>query len=109
MAFTYTVASACGPLPTFHSTVEPLTKFVPVMPICSSPLPAVAVFGVRPDAPIPGCPGTAAAVTVNVSRFDVERSGFSTPITTEPAVAMRLAGTSAVNWVALTNTVASDD
>ena len=55
-----------------------------------------------------GGTGAAAAVTVNVARFELSPPGFCTVTNTGPAAVSRPAGTSAVSWVALSITVASD-
>jgi len=82
----------------FQLTVAPLTNLVPVTVRVKAGLPAWALFG---DSAVM----VGVLVTVNLSTFEAEPSGFVTVICAAPSVATSVAGMAAVSWVALTNVV----
>jgi len=84
-----------------HSTVAPETKFVPLTVSVKAEPPAVVEVGVR--LVIVGVPG---ALMENDAPDDVPAESVTVTVA-EPVLAMRLAGTAAVNWVELTNVVVS--
>jgi hypothetical protein len=98
VALTKVLARAVVP----HCTVVPASKFVPVIVKVTAPLPAGAEEGAR--LVIVG--GRATGEIVNVAPADVP-PGVITVTFAEPAVAIRLAGTAAVSWVALPKVVVS--
>lgn len=95
---TYVLAKAVVP----HCTVVPESKFAPLMVRVNAALPAVAVAGER--LVIVG--GRAAGEMVNVAPVEVLPETVTVTFA-EPAFAIRLAGTAAVSWLALTNVVVS--
>jgi hypothetical protein len=99
VALTYFVAS---PVP-FHFTVEVETKFVPATVRVNAAPPAVALEGESEVGVGDGL------LMVKVSPLDVPPPGvgFTTVTDAVPAVAMSLAGTEAVNFVALPYVVVS--
>jgi hypothetical protein len=97
VALTKVVVSAA----VFHKTLAPEANPVPVTVKVNAPLPAVVVAGLSEL-----MVGTGAASTVNVSVFEVTPPDF-TLTEAVPGLAISLAGTEAVNWVALTNAVLS--
>jgi hypothetical protein len=103
---TYVVRSTSVTLsnvPTVHRTVEVETKFVPVTVRVKAAPPAVALGGESEVAVGNGL------LMVKVRALDVPPPGvgFFTVTVAVPAVAMRLAGTEAVNFVPVTYVVRS--
>jgi hypothetical protein len=103
-----TAAVNCEPLANvveiavpFQSTVAPERNPVPFTVSVKAGPPAVAEVGFR--LVITG----AAALILKVTAADELPPGFVTTMFAVPAAAMRLAGTAAVNCVALTNVVSS--
>ena len=77
VALTYTLDSVCAPEPEFHCTTDPLTKFVPFTTSWKAAPPAVRLAG---ESVVTVGVTTAAALTVNVTMFDVAPPGFCTVI-----------------------------
>jgi hypothetical protein len=102
VALTNVVVSAVP----FHCTIEALTKFVPVAVNVNVAPPAVAEFG---EMLASVGTGLFAALIVNVCAPDAPPPGVPLKTVTldVPELAMSLAGTAAVNCVALTNVVVS--
>lgn len=94
----------------FHCTTVPAalavgpTKFCPITVSWIVPDPAAAEVGAM-EVSVGAATG-AEPVIENVTAFVVVLSGFCTEIRAVPGNASRLAGTSAVNWVALLKPVA---
>lgn len=85
----------------FQPTVAPERKFVPLTVSVNAAPPAFIVEGLRPEIVGVGM------LTGNVVAVDAVPPAFVTVILMLPALAIRLAGTAAVNCVALTNVVVS--
>jgi hypothetical protein len=115
-----TVAVNCVPLTKvvksgepFHSTVAPEVRIPPVE---RKLLPATVKVKVDPPATAePGLsdvmtgPPTVTALILNVSALEAVLPGFTTVTLALPAFAIRLPGTAAVNWVAVTKLVESGE
>lgn len=97
VALTNVVVRAVEP----HSTVAPLTKFVPLIVRVKAAPPAVAELGLRLVMDTGG-----AELMVNVAPAEVPPVVVTVTLAV-PTAAIRLAGTAAVSWLALTNVAVS--